>query len=183
MLSENAFNIWPEKSTVILHNTSYQYPHKNLFKLDIPIKISYKYLGIIINNKLLWIDYMSCIKIKSKSSINLLNWVTNGRLIHKLPYILIRHSSARSIIYQFCMGQQQLSISKNLRAVQRIENKHKSIQVFSSTSLIYFGTITSENKMAIFVFKKLQNRNIFVLLFIIILINNNIFQEFSHQSP
>lgn len=79
--SDHALTISPEKSAVMfftrhrLHLTD----TLTLSGLKIPIKTEYKYLGVVLDNKLLWGSHINHLKSKAEKGINMLKCVTKTK--------------------------------------------------------------------------------------------------------
>lgn len=75
---ENGFDITPSKSAVVIytrHRLKYQ-DSLILGEFQIPWRISYKYLGIVLDQKLTWDEHISNILSKGEKSLNILKATT-----------------------------------------------------------------------------------------------------------
>lgn len=122
---ESGFSMAPEKSAIMCftrHRLSME-DSLTICDYNIPVVAEYKYLGIILDRKLLWSKHINYIKSKSERGINMLKCIAKSKYgaDPKISLMFYR-SYIRSIIDYGCVFYGSASNS-NLTKIDRIQYK------------------------------------------------------------
>lgn len=124
-VTENNFSLSPEKSAVLIF-TRHRIRHEGSIKLagiTIPMVSKYKYLGLILDRKLLWSQHILHIKQKCEKGINMLKFVTRRKHgASPLVALMFYRAYVRAIIDYGCVLYGGAS-STNLLIVDRMQLK------------------------------------------------------------